>query len=482
MRLLHGRPGTEQDHSRIHVLGHGHRFGFPGGPLSKLGGPPARRRTAIAARLVAVLAGTAAVALSVNAGGSGSSPAASVIGHTGGLLMVAFVGLLSRKGINELRAPAPEISTGASVAKFTVAEKLLVYFGALALQLFVLYFAFLTTGHGFSYSEFSDALQVRFTTAGDTPHYLYLAEHGYQGSGEKANLIVFYPLYPGVIWLVKLFCGSYVTAGLLISWACWGAACVSMLELASQRYDRSRAALAALLLALYPFSFFSMGVFTESLFLLLCTQCLLRIERRQWIAVGVLGCRAALCRTQGILLILPAVYAWLLARKEKDQGCKGLFLLLVPAGFSGYLLLNKLVAGSWTAYYGYQSAAPWYQSTKWITANLIQHFEMAHQYPGLAPFIYAPDLVAYFTTMALLFYGLFSGAPSYILLYGGAYLGMCYLSGNLISGPRYLFACLPLFLLLARPKNRVWQSIVPVVSALLLFCYSVYYMQGQAIM
>ncbi|MDQ6740420.1 MAG: glycosyltransferase family 39 protein, partial [Actinomycetota bacterium] len=322
--------------------------------------------------------------------------------------MVAFVGALSSRCIKELRAPAPEINTSVPVAKFTVGEKCLVYFGALVLQLFVVYFAFLTTGHG-SYSEFLDAFQRRFTTVGDNPHYLYLAEHGYQSSGENAKLIVFYPLYPALIWLFKLFCGSYATAGLLISWVCWGAACVSMLELASQRYDRSRAALAALLLALYPFSFFSMGVFTESLFLLLCTQCLLRIERRQWIAVGVLGCLAALCRTQGILLILPAVYVWLLARKEKDPGCKGLFLLLVPAGFGGYLLLNKLVAGSWTAYYGYQSAAPWYQSAKWITVNLIQHYEMAQQHPALAPFIYVVQLAAYFAAMALLFYGLFSG-------------------------------------------------------------------------
>jgi hypothetical protein len=451
-------------------------------PLLKLGDLPARPRTAIAARLAIVLAGAVAVVLSVNAGGSGSSPAASVIGHTGGLLMVAFVGVLSSKCIKELRAPALEINASAPVAKFTVAEKFLVYFGALALQLFVLYFAFTTTGHGFSYSEFSDALQRRFTASGDSTHYLYLAEYGYQSGGEKANLIVFYPLYPGLIWLFELIFGSYVTAGLLISWACWGGACVSMLELASQRYDRSRAALAALLLALYPFSFFSMGVYTESLFLLLSAQCLLRIERRQWIAVGVLGCLAALCRTQGILLILPAVYAWLLARKEKDQGCRGLFLLLVPAGFAGYLLLNKLVAGSWTAYYGYQSVAPWYQSAQWIPANLIQQYGMAQQYPGLAPVIYVAQLVAYFAAMALLFYGLFSGAPSHILLYGGAYLGMCYLSSWLISGPRYLFACLPLFLLLARPKGGVWQSMVPVVSALLFFCYSVYYMQAQAIM
>jgi hypothetical protein len=32
---------------------------------------------------------------------------------------------------------------------------------------------------------------------------------------------------------------------------------------------------------------------------------------------------------------------------------------------------------------------------EWIIVNLIQQYEMAHPYPGLAPFIYAADLVAY---------------------------------------------------------------------------------------
>jgi hypothetical protein len=140
--------------------------------------------------------------------------------------MVAFVGVLSRKCIKELHAPR---------RKSAPAPPLLIYDGrktpcplrctGLAALCVV------PPGHGFSYSEFSDALQARFTTAGDIPHYLYLAEHGFQSSGEKADLIVFYPLYPAVIWLVKLFCGSCVTAGLLISWAYWDSACVSMLEL-----------------------------------------------------------------------------------------------------------------------------------------------------------------------------------------------------------------------------------------------------------
>jgi len=401
----------------------------------KLSVPLGRRRSAAGAWVVAVLAAAAALADLRYGGGDWSNAWASLIGHAGGLLMVAFVALLCLKCLKELRAPGPagEIIVAVPAGKFTTAEKCVVYFGALALQFFVLYFAFLTTERGFSAPEFWHAVLSRFTTT-DATHYLYLAEHGYRSSGEKANLVVFYPLYPSLIWLFKLILGSYVVAGLFVSWACWGGACVSMLELAAQRYDRPRAALAALLLALYPFSFFSMGVFTESLFLLLSTQCFLRIEKRQWLAVGVLGCLAALCRTQGMLLLLPAVYMWLLARKNKERDLKSLYLLLIPAGFGGYLLLNKIVAGHWTAYLAYLKAPPWYSSAKWISVNLTQHYGMAQQYPGLAVFIYVAQLVLYFIVMGVLFYGLLSGAPTHVLLHGGAYLGMCYLAGWLISG------------------------------------------------
>jgi len=194
--------------------------------------------------------------------------------------MVAFIALLYLRFLKDLRAPGPagEIRLAVPTGRFTTAEKCVVYFGALVLQLFVLYFAFLTTGRGSSVPEFWHTLLSRFTDA-DAAHYLYLAEHGYQGGGEKANLVVFYPLYPSLIWFFKPILGSYIAAGLFVSWACWGGACVSMLQLAAQRYDRPRAALATLLLTLYPFSFFSMGVFTESAFLLLSLQCLLRIER-----------------------------------------------------------------------------------------------------------------------------------------------------------------------------------------------------------
>ena len=64
---------------------------------------------------------------------------------------------------------------------------------------------------------------------------------------------------------------------------------------------------------------------------------------------------------------------------------------------------------------------------------------------------------------------------------GGAYLGMCYLAGWLISGGRYLFGCLPLYLIGASlPRPLRW--ILAAVSAFFLWKMGVWYMQGQAIM
>lgn len=133
------------------------------------------------------------------------------------------------------------------------------------------------------------------------------------------------------------------------------------------------------------------------------------------------------------------------------------------------------------AFFDFLAAPPWYQTTRWIGANLAQHWQMALDYPGLAPFIYHAQLALYFIAMALLFFGLWKKCPTHWLIWGGAYLGMCYLAGWLISGGRYLFGCLPLYLIGASlPRPLRW--LLAAVSAFFLWKMGVWYMQGQAIM
>ena len=69
-------------------------------------------------------------------------------------------------------------------------------------------------------------LEARFTTAGDAPHYLFLATEGYQATGEQANLIVFYPLYPLLMRLLSFVTGNAAISGVLISQISFSAASV----------------------------------------------------------------------------------------------------------------------------------------------------------------------------------------------------------------------------------------------------------------
>lgn len=410
------------------------------------------------------------------------------IGHSGGALMVLFVALLALRCAKRLglvlwpaapaRPLAPRWAPGPGA--LTLAA-----FGVLAAQFLFAFLCWLDLGQTGGLAAFWQHFFERFTTAGDSPHYLLLAREGYAAEGDAAKYIVFYPLYPLAVRLMHAllapFSAGWEAAALAVSWLCWGGAGAAMLALAGQDLPREQAAFAVALMALYPFGFFALGVYTESLFLLLSLLCMLFARRKNWLAAGVFGALAVLCRNQGLVLLLPLLYLWLRARREKKQGPASLALALPLLGWGGYLALNWRLFGSPFAFFEFLAAPPWYQTTRWIGENLAQHWQMALDYPGLAPFIYHAQLALYFAAMALLFFGLWKKCPTHWLIWGGGYLGMSYLAGWLISGGRYVFGCLPLYLIGASlPRPARW--LLAAVSAFFLWKMCVWYMQGQAIM
>lgn len=417
---------------------------------------------------------------------------AQIVGWLGGGGMIAFVVLLALRclallGWMPVRLPAwPIFQKEDSLprpAGFSRQEYVAAFFAVLALQWAVLFFGWLTLNQAGGAGAFLSHFWQRFTQAGDSPHYLFIAQNGYASQGEDAKWIVFYPLYPMCVRLMSLFTrGNFALAGLIVSQLCWGGCGAMALNLAGHWLPRSREVWAVMFLAVYPFSFFGMGVYTESLFLLLCLSCMRLALTKHWGWAGLLGGLAALCRTQGMVLLLPVLWLWLCARKNGRQGVKSLGLLLIPAGWGGYLLCNQLVFGDWFAFLKFLAAPPWYQTTRWIGENLTQHWNLALQYPGLANFIYWPQIFLYFFVMVLLAWGLVTGARTEWLIWGGAYLGMTYLAGWMISGPRYLLGCLPVFFLLARIRHIWLRAALCCLSALALCAYAVLYLQGQAIM
>lgn len=330
----------------------------------------------------------------------------------------------------------------------------------------------------------------RMITAGDAPHYLYLAKEGYQSVGEKANLIVFYPLYPLVIRIVaKYFLfQNYELAGMVISQLGAGIAAVFLYKLVRLDHEEERAIETVFLFLTYPFMMFTMGVFTEGLFLALTAAALYYIRKHRWEWAGVLGLLASLCRMQGMLLLAPALYELIFYLTQKRSEWKKyldkrqLMLALIPAGFGGYLLLNLIKQGDCFSFMKHQSAPPWYQSVKWISDNLAKDYGMAMEYRVLGYFIYWVQIVLFFVAVGALLYGIKKKVKTCMIVYGGIYTCFCYLSGWLISGARYMLSCLPLFLVYASVDNRVVRRAVLLLSTALCMLYTILFLQGQAIM
>ena len=332
-------------------------------------------------------------------------------------------------------------------------------------------------------------LRERFTTAGDSPHYLFLAKEGYQSEGDQAKLIVFYPLYPLLMKVLgMILLGNYELAGLLISNVCAGLASVYLYKLVKLDYGEGRAMESVLLFLLYPFMMFTMGVYTESLFLLLTLATLYQIRQGKWVQAGLLGFAAALCRTQGMLLLAPAVYEWLHQRAESGKrfkeyaSPKHLTIFLMPLGFLCYLLLNYVKLGDFRAFWEYQQAAPWYQSTHWINANITKDYGMALEHRSLSYIIYWVQILLIFLALAVLFYGIKKGVRTSLIVYGGIYTCFCYLTGWLISGPRYMLGCVSLFIVYAAVEKERVRYVILGASAVLCMVYTILYLQGQAIM
>lgn len=356
---------------------------------------------------------------------------------------------------------------------------------SLGFHYLLIFLAYCMIGNGFSLSGLWQLILDRLTQPGDAIRYLDLAENGYVKTGENAINLVFYPLYPLMVRLIGLLIGNFSIAGMIISQVSFAGAAILLYERLLLDGDERSAWYGILLFSLYPFSMFVLGVFSEGLFLLLTISCLYALRKRRFIVAGILGFGAALTRTQGMLLIFPAVYECISLRlgKEKRKIRPGdLAILLIPAGFGVYLVINYILHGNCLKFLEFEAGEPWYQTTKWIGENIAQHYQMAQEYQPLSFIIYYVQIALYFIALGILLWGFMKKAPMGDLLYGGAYLGFTYLSGWMISGGRYLLGCIPLFMLLSKIRQEWIRRMILLLSGMLFFAYGLFYMMGYAIM
>lgn len=401
---------------------------------------------------------------------------------TASAVMLALIALIVCRAVQELFGRRPALPCRALPSggrAHSLRRDAAIFAASLAvLWLGVFLGHLLATG---SADGFWQNFTARMTTGGDAPRYILLAENGYAREGENVNNIVFYPLYPLVMRLFSAFTGGRIAlAGIAISQLCYGFACVVFYRLAELVCPHPRAALGAFWL--YPFGFFALGVYTEGLFLLLSIGCLYLELRGRWLWAGALGFLCALTRSQGVLLLLSGVYLALRKLRRGSRDVRMAAVLAPAAGFFAYLCLNKAVCGSFFAFSYYESLSPWWQTAQWVGKTVAQQLSLAQAYPGIARWIYWPQLALYFLGALLLWLGWRRKQPNALTLYGTGYLGMCYTASWLISGGRYMLGCAPMFLSLGSEPRRTLRLAVLGAELILFLLFNTYFMQGQCIM
>ena len=195
-------------------------------------------------------------------------------------------------------------------------------------------------------------------TSWDAAYYIGIARDGYHAApvaGEYRD-IAFAPLYPLVVRILSAPWPSFTgLIAVFVSNVTFLAALGLLARLGTPYLGRRRAALAAGLLAIYPFaSAFGMA-YSEGLFLLCMVAAFLAAERRRRAWAGIFLALAVLSRFQGVGLILPL---WVLMLRQDGWRPKAsqAWLLLGPLAGLGFLLYIGMITGSITAFLDAQQA------------------------------------------------------------------------------------------------------------------------------
>lgn len=327
----------------------------------------------------------------------------------------------------------------------------------------------------------------------DSPHYINIAQYGYQTVGEERFYIAFYPLYPLLIKAFSFLFYDYTVSGILVSCLFLAIACLYVYKLIILEFgDENLANEAILLLLIVPYSFFFGIVYTESLFLALSAMVFYYSRKKKWILAGIFGMLGSLTKNQGLFLFVPIAIEICLnssliidLKKHSHKNALKYLLTTIPyalfpfIGFSLYLLLNKIVFGDWFKFLEYQQAH--WNNGMWFFADSIKKgFMYALSYDWIFSIgTFIPQVIFFFVAIILIIISIKKVPLSYTA-FSLIVLIFSYSPTWLLSGPRYISSIVPIYIFLSlfTQKSRLIQYITNIICILLLLLYSTTFING----
>ena len=314
----------------------------------------------------------------------------------------------------------------------------------------------------------------------DAPHYVAIAKNWYVNTGDAANFIVFFPLYPILIRLFTVDFNYINLSALIVSNVCSLVAFFYLYKIAKLEFNDSVAVKAVLFLSVFPTAYFLSAPYTEGLFFALIIASIYYARLGKWQFAGLISLFAALTRIAGLLL-LPALlveYFHQKGWKPRKTDLSILWIFLALAGFLIYLGINYQVTGSPFTFLTVE-ATHWYNKIDpWTGLTAAYGWARNASYPdditiGLAPLVFAA-------------FGLLMIGVSIWRRLRPVYTAYMFLSWALavstswwISVPRYVMAMFPIFMLFGLLTNRKAINIaIVLVSGAILCDFTVFFALG----
>lgn len=210
----------------------------------------------------------------------------------------------------------------------------------------------------------------------DSAWYLVIAHYGYRPDlgTLTGSRTAFFPLYPLGLRAIAWLGTPPILAGVLLSLAALALALYGIHRLATlelggagraaldPRRLPDAARLAVMLSAFAPMAFYLSAVYSESLYLALSVGVFWCARNGRWAWVGTLGALAAVTRSTGVVLLLPAAMIYAYGPREERQADfprrgrarlgpryrmrrDALWLALIPGGILAYCAYLGLAGG-----------------------------------------------------------------------------------------------------------------------------------------
>ena len=301
----------------------------------------------------------------------------------------------------------------------------------------------------------------------DAGAYLGIAESGY---AFDRNL-VFYPGYPILVSLFNYAINDYMLSGIAVSALFYALSACVLYKLMILDFKHSDAIRAVEYFAILPGAFFFVCPMSESLFFFLCVSSIYLVRSEKWLPACLAGAYCAFTRSLGVLVFAPLFFEAVRNRSLKQI----LMCFIVPLGTVAYLHINYRVAGDFFAFskleeeYWGQSAGLFFDTTAFQIDNALADIQQPWYTNALG--LWLPNVAWCFGALLLMCFAAKELRTSYMVWFICYYviaIGATYL----ISAPRYLIACVPIYpAIVIVTINKKTRTIMPIICAVFALFY-----------